>query len=730
MRLFSRFRSTSQLLLPRPKLLRTTATLSSLALGTYVLYTNHTELESITGVSLPFLPTTHLLGFGRRSRNNSKLEDCILALDLQHPFADFVQPSLLRPTPSAKDVIDCIERASHDTRVHGIIANVSQRSGWTLAQVQEISEAIHKFRATGKVAIAYADSFGQVGSGLSNYVLACAFDRVVCQESSDMPIASMWLEQTFVRGLLDKLEIRPQIFQRKEYKNAANQIMSTHLTAEHRDNVYGLASGLYEQICLTIAQARNKSLDEVKAIIRDGCYDADTAMKYGLIDRIMYEHQLPDYCKKLALAAQHAQKQEVEQLVKADVAESTPPEQQQQVLQQRLTLEQIDVELRKSIGLESHVEKLEQLKTYRFSTYLQEYKVEKLQKDKIQKAVAPSKIALIYAAGPVTNVGQQGPFKSLAGSFHSITLAKAITSAALDDKVKVIVLRVDTPGGSVVASDTVYQAIHDARKLHNKKVVCSYGNISASGGVFSTCCADMLIANPGTITGSIGVFGGKVAIGDFVKNKLFVNVEPIAVGGSDNGSAGSLFFPYTPEQAVVVNKLIDKMYDDFVGKVSKGRDLSFDYVEKRARGRVYTGEQALSWGLIDSIGSLHYAIDRARQYLPEEERDLAFVEVVPKKLSFIELIQRAIYPSREDAEKDQDPLFNEMGPQSQQDIASMFNELMTVTHTTYQAMTAMQLPQMVNKLVHGTQVNESLVEMKAPAQYYQLNGLVKSESVG
>jgi protease-4 len=253
---------------------------------------------------------------------------------------------------------------------------------------------------------------------------------------------------------------------------------------------------------------------------------------------------------------------------------------------------------------------------------------------------------------------------------------------------------------------------------YKKPVVVSYGDMSASGGVFSTCNADYIIANAATLTGSIGVFGGKVAVERLLKNKLNINVEPVAIGDTDNGGMYSMVFPFNARQAHILNDSIDRMYHDFVSKVASGRKLPWDTVEKKARGRVYTGEQALAHSLIDRIGGLHTAIEKAKEMLPEKDRDLVYVQQWPPRLGLWEMYRRMSQGlGGEDAERDYEPLFDNPGAQQSNELHIMMQELQSIIHAAYQVFNETQLSEIVKSIVNG---NGASIHMKA--DNYKLTG--------
>jgi protease-4 len=217
-------------------------------------------------------------------------------------------------------------------------------------------------------------------------------------------------------------------------------------------------------------------------------------------------------------------------------------------------------------------------------------------------------IAVVTVAGPIVSGrgGSRLPFGS--SNAGGDTIAAALREAAHDDSVSAIVLRVDSPGGSVTASETIWREVHQARE-RGKPVVASMGAVAASGGYYVSMCADAIVANPGTITGSIGVVTGKLVARD-LKDRLGVGSD--AVRTNANADAWSINAPFTPEQQAQVEAEADLFYTDFVERVAEGRNLSVDAVDAVARGRVWTGADALEHGLVDELGGLRAAVRKAK----------------------------------------------------------------------------------------------------------------------
>jgi len=225
----------------------------------------------------------------------------------------------------------------------------------------------------------------------------------------------------------------------------------------------------------------------------------------------------------------------------------------------------------------------------------------------------------------------------------------------------VILFRIDSPGGSYVAADTVHAALEEA-KNKGKKVIVSMANLAASGGYFAAAPAHYIFANPSTLTGSIGVFGGKFALRNFLENKVGITFDSLQMGGGDTAGMYSMMEPWNSSQLKKMNELMDHVYGDFVGKVALGRQMKIEAAEELAKGRVWTGEQALKNGLVDQLGGLYQAIEKAKQLSSSS----AVVEVIPKRKSILQVLREM--KGTGDAENDDDPLFHSAASTSVQSI--------------------------------------------------------------
>jgi protease-4 len=467
-----------------------------------------------------------------------------------------------------RDVVEALQQAEEDKRIKGLVAKIGQ-SGMRLAQVQEVRDAVISFRAAGKPAIAYAETFGEAGPGNSSYYLATAFDAVYLQPSGDVGLTGLIYEQPFIRGTLDKLGIVPRVDGRKEYKSFRYMFTERKYIPPHREEIKQVMDSQFNQLVRGIADRRKLSLEEVSSLIDDGPFIGQEAVDAGLVDGLAYRDAVYDKIKEKAGA-----KSEFLSLGEYRVRTRGPNEK-------------------------------------------------------------GTTIALIYGVGAI-NRGKSG-YNPATGEIimGSDTVAEAIRKAVEDKDVKAILFRIDSPGGSYVASDTIWREVARAGKA-GKPVIASMGNTAASGGYFIAVAADKIVAQPATITGSIGVVGGKMVTTGFW-NKLGVTWDEVHT--SRNADAWTQTKDLTPEQKARMAKWLDRVYDDFTSKVSQGRALSRDEVEKIAKGRIWTGEDAKRLGLVDELGGWPKALRLVRKAAGLADNAPIRLKVYPEKKTLLKLVR-------------------------------------------------------------------------------------------
>jgi protease-4 len=456
--------------------------------------------------------------------------------------------------PRLADVLDGLRRARNDDRVRALVAKVGgRRIG--MARVQELRAAVEEFRGSGKTAVAWAETFGDFSPGNAPYYLATAFDRICLQPSGDLGLTGISLEQWFYRGAMDKLGVEYQIGKRHEYKNGYDRVTEHGFTAPAREAMSRLAASLTGQLTEALVARLGVSAGDAHALIDGGPYTAQEALAARLVDALAYRDEAYE-------------------------------------------------QLRRQAGPGAYL------------LYLGRYQRARAFAERARKLPGSSEdsLALIYASGTIRR-GRSGRGPLTSGAMGSDTITAALRAAAADRRARAIVLRINSGGGSYVASDAIWREVVRARES-GTPVVASMSDVAASGGYFIAMAANSIVAQPGTLTGSIGVLGGKP-----VTRSLLARAGVTTDSVSDGAHADmfSATRPFSEAEWAKVNAWLDRIYADFTGKVAQGRGMSVEQVHEIAKGRVWTGADAAANGLVDHLGGLDTAVSLARREagLPE-----------------------------------------------------------------------------------------------------------------
>ena len=404
------------------------------------------------------------------------------------------------------------------------------------------------------------------------YYLASAADRVYLLPTSALDLTGVASYEVFLRGTFDKLGAYPDFLQIGEYKTAVNQLTQKSFTPAHREMTESLNGDMYEQLVRGIASARGKTEAEMRQLLDRGPFSPEDAVRFGLVDGLAYEDQLDDRVPQLRQAGE---------MRRVDGSEY-----------QRVTA--------RSLGIRP-----------------------------------ASRIAVLYASGVIAS-GKSGYDPGNGMVVGSDTFVEQLRRLRADDTIKAIVLRVDSPGGSSVASDVIWRELVITRDdKPARPLVVSMSDLAASGGYYISVPGQVIVAQPGTLTGSIGIFAGKFVI-DGTLAKVGVTTETVKSG--KNSDIYSPFARFSPEQRVKVGQYMEGFYKSFLMKVAEGRHKTPAEIDMVAQGRVWTGAQAKDRGLVDALGGLDTAISIAKQraHIPaDEEVDLV---VYSPRRSFYEAL--------------------------------------------------------------------------------------------
>ncbi|WP_373121738.1 signal peptide peptidase SppA [Mycobacterium marinum] len=522
---------------------------------------------------LPFLPSLSSVGDDVRAlaervdtaRHHGVPNGCILEFNLRTMPAESngFDPFLIisgggRPM-ALRDAVAALHRGAEDPRVAGLIARV-QLPPAPIGAVQELREAIAAFSAV-KPSVAWAETY----PGTLSYYLATAFREIWMQPSGEAGLIGFASNAMFLRDALDKVGIEAQFVARGEYKSAADLFTEDGYTDANREAVTRMLESLQDQVWQAVAQSRQIDAGVLDELADKAPLLRDEALSSGLIDRIGFRDEA--YARIAELAG----------------VEGVSPE-------------SIDT-----------ADKLPRMHLARYAGTARPRLAPPV--PSIPGRRGKPTIAVVSVEGPIVN-GRGGPQGLPLGpsSAGGDTIASALREVAADDEVSAIVLRVDSPGGSVTASETIWREVQRARD-RGKPVVASMGSIAASGGYYVSMGADAIVANPGTITGSIGVITGKLVVRD-LKDRLGVGSETLRTNA--NADAWSIDAPFTDEQRARREAEADMFYTDFVERVARGRNLRTEDVDAVARGRVWTGADALERGLVDELGGFRTAVRRAK----------------------------------------------------------------------------------------------------------------------
>ncbi len=446
-----------------------------------------------------------------------------------------------------------IEEAAHDGRVKAVVL-VARRPTLSLAQAEELRASLKEVQKRGKPVYAHATHLD-----LESYALLSAASELSVVPTGGVEIPGLLVQAPYLRGLLERIGVEPSIVRVGKYKTAGEMFVRKGPSAAAKEQMQRLLDGLLSELLRTISSGRDVKESKVQSWIDRGLYTAREAKSAGLIDAVR---------SRAALASRVRSKHGVE-LAPRYGKPSRP-----------------DVDLSNPFGL---------LKLYG-----------KLLGDKGDGAAGPV-VAVVHVNGMILP-GAGGGF--LGGSAaHSEPIRKALDRVAEDDKVKAVVLRVKSPGGSGTASEIILDAAKRVGK--EKPLVVSMSDVAASGGYYVSTAADAIFANPSTLTGSIGVVGGKFATTGLWK-KLGVKWKTYRRGANAGILRGHEAF--TDEQRARVRDRMKRLYARFKQHVVAGRgDRLEKPIDKLAGGRVYTGRQAKAAGLVDHLGGLDAAIEHAAE---------------------------------------------------------------------------------------------------------------------
>jgi protease-4 len=492
--------------------------------------------------------------------------NCVLQIKLDRPISDrgpknsfFMDFRSMNRRDGLTDILKNIHKAKYDNNIKGILLDVSVIPTG-LSTISEIRDALIDFKKSGKFIFSYSEFYSQ-----GAYYLASVADRIYLQPQGMILFKGLDAEVTFIKGTLDKLDIKMQIIRHGKFKAATEPLFLDKMSPENRKQLSELVNNFWAKIVEGISVSRSISIERLNQIADS--LKAETpeyALKNKLVDQLAYRDELLN-------------------------------------------------DLNQRLGHSKNSKDINIITLEKYS-YVPDTHYNFTGKD--------GRIAVIYATGDIA--GGNGDDQTIG----SERLCKAFRIARLDNRVKAVVFRINSPGGSALASDVIWREVMLTAK--EKPVVASLGDVAASGGYYIACPSTKILADPTSITGSIGVFGVIPNLKGLFNNKLGITFDEAKT--NTNSDYISITKPMPGYQVNVLQAEIENIYSSFVSKVAEGRHLTEEKVDSIGQGRVWSGTDAIKIGLIDDFGGYEKAIDAAADlakmknysliYLPEQKEPI------------------------------------------------------------------------------------------------------------
>lgn len=481
-------------------------------------------------------------------------------------FAENISDSPLRYPMSSVDVtsltytgnitlreaLTAIESASLDPAIKGICIRLDGLGVVGATSLEELRCAVTKFKESGKFVVAYDDNYSQ-----GEYYLASVADEIMLQPEGSLEWRGTNVTTLFYKGLIDKIDAKVEIFRPTvcRYKSAVEPYFLKKMSPENRRQMEAIVNSTWQTLCEDVALSRGLGVEELKEYAAaNKIVLSEDAVKYGLVDRLAYEDELYELLRNYGVESDRCG--HVNSVTLGDYITFN-------------NFSTITVTTEDNLALEFTNKPL---------------------------------MAIIYAEGEIVD----GDIY-MDGQIHGTTLARELRQARLDERTKAVVVRVNSPGGSALASDVVWREMKLLQET--KPVVISMGDMAASGGYYISAPADAIVANRLTLTGSIGVFGMMLNLENTLSKRLGIDVDVAA--SSDAAVMNGIFSPLSKEQREAIMRGVDRVYESFTEKVSEGRNLTIDEVYAIAEGRVWSGSDAKRIGLADYNGGFTEAISVA-----------------------------------------------------------------------------------------------------------------------
>lgn len=517
--------------------------------------------------------------FSSMSERDTKVKDnSVLHFKIDGPFAERGQERSMeidlpifgsQSRPGLNTIIETLDKAAKDDRIEGVFLEIGMAGG-APSTLQDIRDAIVKFKDSGKWVVAFSEGYGQSG-----YYLASAADEVYLYPEGSMELHGLETELMFYKNMLDRLGVEVQVIRgpNNKYKSAVEGFILEEMSSENREQIEAFLNSIWDKMSKDMADSRGLTVDRINEIadgllVRVGRH----AEEYGLIDGLRYRDEVMDMI---------LERSGLEEEDDADKKDDDKPK------------------IRKSVE-----ERVRFVSLSNYSKAKLPEEEDKKRKKKDDATRHKDRVAVVYAVGAI----ESG--KGNDETIGSERISEALRKARLDERVKAVVLRVNSPGGSALASDVIWRETQLIKEA-GKPFVVSMGDLAASGGYYISAAADRIFANETTITGSIGVFGMIPNMEGMLNDKIGLTFDRVRT--NEHGTYMTVTRPLDEVEFEAINESVTEIYDAFLKLVAEGRGMSFEQVDGIAQGRVWTGTHAKEIGLVDELGNLNSAIAYAAE---------------------------------------------------------------------------------------------------------------------
>lgn len=470
-----------------------------------------------------------------------KLDKAIKERGKENPFTDMGIPFGNESGVGLNDILKSLKKAETDTNIKGVYLDLNDDAAVSAATLEEVRNALLSFKASKKFIYAYSEGYSQKA-----YYLASLADKIYLHPEGDLTFKGLSAQIMYYKNALEKLNVEMQVFRHGRFKSAVEPFLLDKMSPANRLQMETLLNSIWKNMLEGISKQRNIPVTELQNMADElKVASPDDALQLKLVDELKYKDEFMDILKA-----------------------------------------KLGVKEKAKINFVS------------LANYIKAKGSEKEEDEEEDASSSKNKLAVIYAVGGI---------ESGAGDDETIgseTIAKAIKDARTDSTIKAIVLRVNSPGGSALASDVIWREVVLAKKA--KPVVVSMGDVAASGGYYISCAADRIFAQPNTITGSIGVFGVMPNAQKLFNDKLGVYID--TANTAKHSDMGTPYRGASTVEAAHIQKGVEKVYDTFTKRVAEGRGMKQSDVDSIGQGRVWSGVDALAIKLVDELGGINDAI--------------------------------------------------------------------------------------------------------------------------